>query len=144
MVSITITIKVYHCANSDGLFDQQIGFGTHSVCQCKVDDGCDGDGDGNGTCKWTLNLNDYYNCTTTAHSLTAKIRFLIISRAKCAHTTFQFFRSLFCFPSNKLFQIEKRCQIYPFFCSFFFWNSIAIFAILLVLVYVAYPRCENS
>ena len=37
-VSITFTIKVYHCANGDGLF------GTHSVRQCKFDNDCEGDG----------------------------------------------------------------------------------------------------
>ena len=32
-----VTIQVYHCANSDGLFGGQIGFRTHSVYQCKFD-----------------------------------------------------------------------------------------------------------
>ena len=36
--------------NDDGLFDIQIGCGTHSVGQCKFDD------DGEGMYKWTLNL----------------------------------------------------------------------------------------
>ena len=35
-------------------FDGQIGFRTHSVCQCKFDGGCDGDGDRDVTCKRTL------------------------------------------------------------------------------------------
>ena len=38
------------CQYGDGPFDRQIGFGTHSVCPCKFDGDCDGDG----TCKWTL------------------------------------------------------------------------------------------
>ena len=32
------------CANGDGLFNGQIRFRTHSVCQCKFDGDCDGDG----------------------------------------------------------------------------------------------------
>ena len=40
-VSVTMsdkaTVSVYHCTNSDGPFDRQIGFGTHSVHQCKFD-----------------------------------------------------------------------------------------------------------
>ena len=50
----TVTVKVYHCANDEGPFDRQIGFRTHSVCQCKFDGDCDGDG--NGTCKRTFNV----------------------------------------------------------------------------------------
>ena len=50
-ITITITVKVYHCANGDGPFDGQIGFGIHSVHQCKFD--CDGDEDG--MCKQTFN-----------------------------------------------------------------------------------------
>ena len=95
---VPITVKVYHYSNSDGLFDGQIGYGTHSVCQCKYHS--EGDGDGDGTCKWTLNLNVCYNCATIVHSLTAQKEFLIISRTKYAHITFQFFRPLFGFPSN--------------------------------------------
>ena len=30
-----VTVKVYHCANSDRPFDNDSGFGTHSVRQCK-------------------------------------------------------------------------------------------------------------
>ena len=36
------------------MFNRQIGFRTHSVCQCKFDGVCDGDGDGDGLRKWTL------------------------------------------------------------------------------------------
>ena len=56
-VSVTITIKVHHCVNGDGLFDGEIGFGTRSVHWCKFDGDCDEDGDGDSTCKETLNLN---------------------------------------------------------------------------------------
>ena len=35
--SVTVTIKVYNCANDDGLFDGQIGFRIDSVHQCKFD-----------------------------------------------------------------------------------------------------------
>ena len=47
-VSVKVTVKVYHCANSDGLFGEQIESGSHSVGQCKYDV------DGDGTCKRTL------------------------------------------------------------------------------------------
>ena len=33
----------YHCANGDEPFGRQIGFGAHSVHQCKFNDDCDGD-----------------------------------------------------------------------------------------------------
>ena len=36
------------------MFNRQIGFRTHSVRQCKFDGVCDGDGDGDGLCKYTL------------------------------------------------------------------------------------------
>ena len=49
-VPMAITANVYHCANGDGPFDRQIWFGAHSVCQCKFDGDCEGDG----TCKPTL------------------------------------------------------------------------------------------
>ena len=42
-VPTAITVNVYHCANGDGPFDRENGFGTHSVCQCKFDGDCDGD-----------------------------------------------------------------------------------------------------
>ena len=45
-VAVTVTVKVYCCANGDG----PIGFGTHSVHQCKFD------GDADGTCKRTLSV----------------------------------------------------------------------------------------
>ena len=44
----SVTVKAYHSTNGDKPFDGQIGFGTHSVRQYKFD------GDGGGTCKWTL------------------------------------------------------------------------------------------
>ena len=44
-MSVTVIVKVYHCANGDGPIDGQIGFGIHSVHQCKFD----GDGDEDGT-----------------------------------------------------------------------------------------------
>ena len=53
-VPVSVTVKVCHHANSEGLFDRQIGFKTHSACQCKFDGDYDGDMDGDGTCKWTL------------------------------------------------------------------------------------------
>ena len=43
-VSVTITVKVYHCTIGDGLFDGQVGLGTHSVSKGKFDDDCNGDG----------------------------------------------------------------------------------------------------
>ena len=65
--SVTVTIQVYHCAIGNGLFDGQIGFGTHYVSQCTFDSDFDEDGVGDGTCKWTLKL-----CSDRA---TAKIFF---------------------------------------------------------------------
>ena len=50
------SVKVYHYANGDGPFGRQVGFRTNSVCQCKFDGDCDGDGDG--TCKRTLSYTD--------------------------------------------------------------------------------------
>ena len=44
--TVSVTIKFYHCANGDGLFDRRNGSGTHSVYQCTFD--------GDGTCKRTL------------------------------------------------------------------------------------------
>ena len=32
-VSVSVTVKVYHCAYGDGLFDGQNGYRTHSVRQ---------------------------------------------------------------------------------------------------------------
>ena len=55
-VPITITIKFYHCADGDRMFDRQIGFQTHSVRQCKFDSDCEGDGDRKGACKWALKV----------------------------------------------------------------------------------------
>ena len=55
-MSVKVTIKVYHFASGDVPFDRQIGFGTHSVHQCKFDGDCDGDGDGGGMCKQTFRI----------------------------------------------------------------------------------------
>ena len=49
-LSITATFNAYHGFNGDGPFDGQIGFETHSACQCKFDGGRDGDRNGNITC----------------------------------------------------------------------------------------------
>ena len=49
-VSITITVKVYHCADGDRPFDGKIGFGSHFVHKCKFDS----DGDEDGICKQTF------------------------------------------------------------------------------------------
>ena len=45
-VPMSVTAKVYHCADDDGPFDGQIEFGTHSVRQRKFDGDEDDDGDG--------------------------------------------------------------------------------------------------
>ena len=50
--TVSVTIKFYHCANGDGLFDRRNGSGTHSVHQCNFY------GDGDGTCKRTLNVSN--------------------------------------------------------------------------------------
>ena len=42
---VTVTIKVYHSANGDVLFDTQIELGTHFVHQCKFDGDCNRDGE---------------------------------------------------------------------------------------------------
>ena len=52
---VSVTIKVYHCVNGDGLFDRQIGFRTHSVHQCKFDRDYDGDGSVNGPLQQEVN-----------------------------------------------------------------------------------------
>ena len=43
--------------------DGQIGFRTYSVHQCKFDDDCYGDGQGDGTCKrtFTVRVNEVYS-----------------------------------------------------------------------------------
>ena len=53
-VSLKVTVKVYHCANGDEPFDGQIRFRAYSVHQCKFDNDCYGDGDGDGTCRRTF------------------------------------------------------------------------------------------
>ena len=53
-MSVTVTVKVYHCTDGDGPFDGQIGFRTHSIHQCKFDSDCDRDGYRDGACKGTL------------------------------------------------------------------------------------------
>ena len=53
-VPVSVTVKVYHCVNGEGLFDSQTGFGTHSACQCKFEGDRDEDGNGDETCKQTL------------------------------------------------------------------------------------------
>ena len=57
LLSVIVMIKVYHCANGNEPFDGQIGFGTYSVIQCKFD----GDGDGEGICKWTFKRTALYS-----------------------------------------------------------------------------------
>ena len=46
--TFSVSIRFYHVANDDGLFDGQNRSGTHSVRKCKFDYGGDGDGDGDG------------------------------------------------------------------------------------------------
>ena len=53
-VSITDTVKVYHCAKGNRPLERQIEFGTHYVRKSKLDGYCNGDRDGDGMCKWTL------------------------------------------------------------------------------------------
>ena len=45
-VSVSVSLKVYHCVNGDGPFDGQNGFCTHPLAWCKPD--------GDGTCKQAL------------------------------------------------------------------------------------------
>ena len=52
-VPASVTVKVYHCVNGEGLFDSQTGFGTHSACQCKFEGDRDDSGNGDDTCIWT-------------------------------------------------------------------------------------------
>ena len=62
-VSLTVSVKVYHCVNGNRLFDGQIEFRTHSdrqtdchyVHNVNLTDG-DGDSEGDGTCKQALNI----------------------------------------------------------------------------------------
>ena len=61
-VSVSVTIKVYHCVNGNSPLDGQNGFCTHSACQTdrtigtmlNFDGDGDGHGDGDGTCKQAL------------------------------------------------------------------------------------------
>ena len=62
-VSVTVPVTVLHCVNGDGPFDGQIGFGTHSVRQCKFD--------GDGTCKRIL------------HSIKLSFTSLVSTTAAC-------------------------------------------------------------
>ena len=76
---VSVTVKVYHCGNGDGLFDEQIGFGTHSVRQCKFDGDCDGDGDGGGTCKWTWYMSlQMYPAQLKVQVLTCGITMVVV------------------------------------------------------------------
>ena len=60
---VKVTVKVYHCANGDGPFDEQIAFGSYSVHQFKFDEDCYGDGNGDGTCKrtFTVRVSEVYS-----------------------------------------------------------------------------------
>ena len=107
--TVTVAVKVYHCANGDRRFDGQIGFRTHSVRQCKFEGDCDRDGDGDSMCKQTLRciharrkLSQKRKCSfyLSRHSISVacyKVKILVHSRQMKAIANVD---SFFCFTAT--------------------------------------------